>query len=45
MKHPSPFRKLAWIVVAIATTGYLGLIAWTDNRIHGHVGANTEVAP
>ncbi len=35
---------LLWGVAAVAGLGYLGLIFWTDNRIHGHIGGATDDA-
>ena len=32
-------RLLLWSIAALAGLGYLGLIFWFDNRIHGHVGS------
>ena len=37
-------RILLWSVAAVAGLGYLGVIVWTDNRIHGHVGGVPDEA-
>lgn len=37
-------RTLLWAAAGIAGAGYLGLIAWMDNNIHGHFGGAADDA-
>ena len=43
VKHISPLRKFLWALAGFATVVYLGLIIWTDNRIHSDV--SNEAGP
>jgi len=37
-------RMLLWAGAGVAGLGYLGLIAWMDNNIHGHFGSAADDA-
>jgi len=42
--RPSRTRTLLWAAAGVAGLGYLGLIAWMDNNIHGHFGGASDEA-